>query len=95
MPTIWLVFLSTIGILSPTNLDSFFITKIKFEFGSIINGFDSEYFTRLDPFLFIMSKRLILPINLLSFDTMYPSVVFSFVNILTAVLVGVEVFNLV
>ena len=41
MPIISLFFLLTTGILSPTNFDNFFITNIKFEFGSIIKGFIS------------------------------------------------------
>ncbi len=95
MPIILLFFLSTIGILSPTNLDNFFIVKIKFELGSIIKGFFSTKFIKLELFLLIKFKRLILPINLLSSDTKYPSVVLDLVNNLIAFSVDVVGFNFV
>ena len=95
MPTISLFFLFTIGMLSPTNLDNFLITKIKFELGSIIKGFFSIKSIRLDFFLLIKFKRLILPRYLFSSDTIYPSVVLDLVNILTASSIDVVSFNFV
>ena len=80
MPIISLFFLLTIGMLSPTNFDNFFITKIKFELGSIIKGFFSTKFIRLEFFLLIKFNRLILPIYLFSSDTIYPSVVLDLVD---------------
>ena len=57
MPIISLFFLFTIGMLSPTNFDNFFITKIKFEFGSIIKGFFSTKSIRLELFLLIKFNK--------------------------------------
>ena len=76
--------------LSPTNLDNFFITKIRFELGSIIKGFFSIKSIRLDFFLLIKFKRLILPIYLFSFETIYPSVLFCFVSNLIAFSIDVD-----
>ena len=95
IPIIALFFLFTIGMLSPTNFDNFFITKIKFELGSMIRGFFSIKFIKFEPFLLIKFKRLILPIYVLSSDTIYPSVVLDLVNNLMALSMDVVGFSFV